>query len=569
MTDQHWFWTPLRQQRTTYLWVIIAAVFINVFALFSAFYVMTVYDKVIPNSALESLAALTIGIGLVIAFDFAMKLVRSNLTDDAGKAIERDVSTRLFQFLERNYQLSNQRQIGSIVNTVREFDSLKEFVSSASFVTFADLPFIFLFLGVLSLIGGWVAAVPAVIVVLTVLVALTSHPRLQKLSAQTSIESQSKQSILIELLAHMESLKTLAGINLLRDKWIESVDVQAELSGQSKRISQFSSIFAMTGQQIAQVGIVVVGTLLITFDDLSMGGLIACVILSGRTLSPLGQMANLVNRLSQATSAYRSLDAMLGVPSDEEQRSKFSALHRGAVDYSLREVSLQYESQQDRTLGPLSIDLPAGSTWGVVGPTGSGKTSLLRLLSGVTTASQGMVLLGGSNIQHINPSSLRDRIAVLNQQPAIFTGSIEENIRLGNPDATDTDIHEAIQKACLGPFVNNLGDGVKSHLFDRGAHLSGGQRQLICLARLFVSKSDIVLLDEPTSSLDADTEKKIIESLKEFGVSKTLIIVTHRSPLLVLTQRVLVFNQGQIVKEVPTAELFRARQERQPRASDS
>jgi ATP-binding cassette, subfamily C, bacterial LapB len=569
MTDQHWFWTPLRQQRKTYFWVIIAAIFINVFALFSAFYVMTVYDKVIPNSALESLAALTIGIGLVIAFDFAMKLVRSNLTDDAGKAIERDVSTRLFQFLERNYQLSNQRQIGSIVNTVREFDSLKEFVSSASFVTFADLPFIFLFLGVLALIGGWVAAVPAVIVVLTVLVALASHPRLQKLSTQTSIESQSKQSILIELLAHMESLKTLAGITLLRDKWIESVDVQAELSGRSKRISQFSSIFAMTGQQIAQVGIVVVGTLLITFDDLSMGGLIACVILSGRTLSPLGQMANLLNRLSQATSAYRSLDAMLGLPSDEEQRSKFSALHGNALDYSLKEVSLQYESQQDRTLGPLSIDLPARSSWGVVGPTGGGKTSLLRLLSGVTSASQGMVLLADSNIQHVNPSSLREHIAVLNQQPAIFTGSIEENIRLGNPDATDADIQEAIQKACLGQFVNNLSDGVKTHLFDRGAHLSGGQRQLICLARLFVSKADIVLLDEPTSALDAETEKKIIESLKEFGASKTLIIVTHRTPLLVLTQRVLVLNQGQIVRDVPTAELFRARQERQQRASDA
>jgi ATP-binding cassette subfamily C protein LapB len=556
MNMNHWFWGPLKQQRKTYFLVIIAAIFINIFALFSALYIMTVYDMVIPNSALESLAALTIGIGLVIGFDFAMKLVRSRLTDDAGKVIERDVSLQLFHHLERNYELSNQRQIGSIVNTVREFDSLKEFISSASIITFADLPFIFLFLFVLAAIGGWVAAVPAAIVLITIAIGLLTHPKLQKLSANVSAESQSKQSILIELLAHMETIKTLAGIDLLKDRWINSVEAQAEYSGRSKQITQFSSVFAMTGQQISQVGVVVVGTLLITYSDLSMGGLIACVILSGRTLSPLGQMTNLLGRLSQAINAYKSLDQMLGKESVEDAKAKFSKIDHHEISYSLRSAILKYDGSQNPALGPIDQDFPPKTAWGIVGPTGSGKTSLLRLLSGITEPHDGLVLLGRTNIQHIHPDSLRQTICVVSQQPAIFTGTIEENIKLGNPLATSEEINKAIHLSCLTDFVNDLDDGVKTHLFDRGSHLSGGQRQLIALARLFVSNTQIVLLDEPTSALDGETERKILENLKVFLKEKLVLIVTHRSPLLQITQNVLIMNQGQIVKRAPTTELI-------------
>ena len=518
---------------------------------------MTVYDKVIPNSALESLAALTIGVCLVIGFDFAMKLVRSRLTDDAGKHIERDVSLKLFHYLERNYELSNQRQIGSIVNTVREFDSLKEFISSASFMTFADLPFIVLFLAVLAAIGGWIAAVPAVIVIATLAIGLLAHPRLQKLSANISQESQSKQSILIELLAHMETIKTLAGIDLLRNRWIDSVEAQAEHSGESKRINQFSSVFAMTGQQLSQVGVVVVGTLLITFGDLTLGGLIACVILSGRTLSPLGQLTNLLGRLSQALNAYKALDHMLGRESREETQSVHTRVLSSDLAFSVRGATLKYEGTQSAALGPIDQEFTARSSWGIVGPTGSGKTSLLRLLSGVSEPHEGLVLIGGTNIQHIHPQTLRENICIIHQQPAIFTGTIEENIRLGNPSASDEEIQKATQLACLTDFINNLEDGVKTHLFDRGSHLSGGQRQLIGLARLFVSNAGIVMLDEPTSALDGDTERDVLNHLTFFLKDKLAIIVTHRPALLKLTQHVLVLHQGQIVKRSLTSDLMK------------
>ena len=301
----HWFFGPVIDQWRVYSQVIIASIFINLFALVSAFFVMTVYDRVIPNESLDTLLFLTIGVSVVILFDFLMKMVRGSLTDKAGKYIDQQVSDQLFEHISRNEKLIGSRPVGSIATVVREFDALKDVMASATLVAFADLPFIIIFLFVLYALGGWVAAVPGVVVLLVLLVGLLVQPIVKRKAFNAQIDSQNKHSVLIELLSGLETIKSLRGISLFKDRWQISVTQQADVTGETRFWHQISANFAQTGQQISQVGIVAYGVILIAKADMTMGSLIACVILSGRVLAPLGQITNLIGRLNQAIVAYK------------------------------------------------------------------------------------------------------------------------------------------------------------------------------------------------------------------------------------------------------------------------
>ena len=556
----HWFFGPVLKNKKLYIQVMVASAFINVFALFSAFYIMVVYDRVIPNNAIDSLIALTVGILVIVAFDFVMKVLRGLYTDKASAMIDIEVSDNLFDRISRNEQLMNQKT-GAIAAVVKEFDSLKDFIASASFVAFVDLPFIILFLFVLYGIGGPVAAVPAVIVIVVIIAGLIIQPVIRKLTFNASQDGQSKQSVIVEVLTGMETLKTLKGINLLRERWVDSVDRQGITSAKSKFWSQLTANFSQSGQQLSQVGIVVYGVFLIADGTLTMGSLIACVILSGRTLAPLGQVSNLLGRFNQAVTAYTNFGHLMQQPVKELGRT-----HQVRVDsvegaVTITNASLTYPDQKEAVIKQLNLKVAAGEKIAIVGKIGSGKTSLLRLIAGLYDPTEGSVKIDNSDVTHLHPDDLRKHIGVVMQTPMLFSGTLKENLLMGNPDATDDEVIEAAKIANVDEIASNLPDGYETVLAEGGKQLSGGQRQAICIARAFVGDPKIVILDEPSSAMDNGSEQQLLNDLKGLLVDKTLILITHRGTLLSLVDRVVVFDSGRILADGPKDEVLKAAQQ--------
>ena len=531
------------------------------FALVSAFYIMTVYDRVIPNNALETLVALTVGVLVVVGFDLVMKILRGVFTDRAGLAIDQEVAESLFDRLSRNEKLLGSTSTGATANTVKEFDGLKEFLASATFVAFADLPFVILFLFVLYAIGGAIAAVPAVIVLVVLVAGLLIQPLVRRLTANAMADGQSKQSVLVEVLAGLETLKTLPGIGMLRERWMSSVSQQGAFSSQARFWSQLVSNFSQTGQQLSQVGIVVYGVYLIAAGNLTMGSLIACVILSGRTLAPLGQISNLLGRLNQALTAYANLDKLLGIRSAEEAR--VGQIRRYAIDGALHfiKVSLAYEGQQQAALNEITFSVKPGEHVAIVGKIGSGKTSILRLVAGLAEPSTGFVKIDDAEVGHLHPDDLRSHLGVVMQTPTLFSGTLKENILLGNPEATDAQILDAARLAGIDELASQLSDGFETRLTERGSQLSGGQRQAVCIARALVGNPKIVLLDEPSSAMDSTTERQLLERLRFYLEGRTLILITHRGTLLDLVDRVIAVDQGRVIADGPKEAMLQKKQQ--------
>ena len=553
----HWFFGPILKNKKLYIQVMAASAFINVFALFSAFYIMVVYDRVIPNNAIESLMALTVGILVIVVFDFSMKVLRGLYTDKASAMVDIDVSENLFERISRNEQLINQ-PTGMVSAVVKEFDLLKDFIASASFVAFVDLPFIFLFIFVLYTIGGPVAAVPAVIVVLVIIAGLIIQPVIRKLSYNASQDGQSKQSVIVEVLAGMETLKTLKGINILRDRWVDSVDRQGITSAKSKFWSQLTTNFSQSGQQLSQVGIIVYGVFLIAEGSLTMGSLIACVILSGRTLAPLGQVSNLLGRFNQAMTAYVNFGRLMQQPVREINRSSQVRVDKIEGQISITNVSLTYPEQKEAVIRQVNLNIAAGEKIAIVGKIASGKTSLLRLITGLYDPSEGSVKIDKSDITHMHPDDIRNHIGVVMQIPMLFSGTLKENLLMGNPNATDKEMVAAAKIANVDAIASSLPDGYESLIAEGGKQLSGGQRQAICIARAFVGDPKIIIMDEPSSAMDSGSEQQLLEILKEKLVNKTLILITHRGTLLSLVSRVVVIDNGRILADGPKDKVLQA-----------
>jgi len=568
LVKDHWFWGPVLKNKKLYIQVMAASAFINVFALFSAFYIMVVYDRVIPNNAIESLIALTVGILVIVLFDFAMKVLRGLYTDKASAMVDIEVSDNLFDRISRNEQLINQ-PAGAISAVVKEFDSLKDFIASASFVAFVDLPFIILFLFVLYAIGGPVAAVPAVIVIVVIIAGLLIQPIIRKLTFNAAQDGQSKQSVIVEVLSGMETLKTLPGIGFLRERWVDSVDRQGITSAKSKFWSQLTANFSQSGQQLSQVGIVVYGVFLIAEGTLTMGSLIACVILSGRTLAPLGQVSNLLGRFNQAVTAYDNFGQLMQQPVKELGRAHQVRVDKVEGSISIVNASLTYPEQKEAVIKQLNLQLYAGEKIAIVGKIGSGKTSILRLIAGLYDANEGSVKVDNHDISHMHPDDIRKHIGVVMQTPMLFSGTLKENLLMGNPEATDEQMIAAAKIANVDEIASNLPDGYETILAEGGKGLSGGQRQAICIARAFVGDPQIVIMDEPSSAMDSGSEQQLLKDLQLRLKDKTLVLITHRGTLLSLVDRVVVFDSGRIVADGPKDKVLQAAQAKQPQQQKS
>ncbi len=553
----HWFWGAFHQNWWTYGQIVIAAIMINFFSLGSSIFIMTVYDRVIPNNAVESLVALCIGMLILIGFDFLLKFLRAYFIDSAGQKVDIQVAKGIFDRIMKLKLASQKGSTGGIVNTVREFESLRDFCASASLAAVVDFPFILLFLVVIAFIGGPVAWVPAIMVPFVLFVGVFIQPFLSRFSKEGMQQGHSKQGTLVEMVSGLETLKSLGSDKLFHDRWEKAVDQHSNVSLKSRMFSQVAINSAASAQQFSQIGIVVVGFVLIMDGELSMGALIACVIISGRCLAPLGQLANLLTRYNHAKTAYAALDKLMAQPSEDVSGRDF--IRRGNIKGKIefKNVTFKYPDQTSRVLDNVSFKVEPGEKVGILGKIGSGKSTVLRLAAGLYEPDEGTIMIDDTDIRQIVPQDVRNNMAMVLQDVFLFSGTVKENITMGHPDVTDEDILRAAELSGVQEFIGTIPNGYDLHLRDRGEGLSGGQKQAIAICRALVRKAPMVMMDEPTSAMDTTSEHKLICRLKEELKDSTLLIVTHRPSLLELVDRIIVVEQGKIVANGPKDDVIK------------
>ena len=552
---EHWFWNSIYNHRRIYYQVLVASFFINVFALGSAFYIMTVYDKVVPNGAISSLIALTIGMGIVVIFDFITKMLRGYFVDIAGSLLDDTIADRLFNKFVSHDAVKLGNSPSAISNTIKEFDGFRDFFSSATMVTIIDLPFMIIFIGVLWSIGGWVALVPTLIVPLVLLVSGLVHPFLKNYSEKNLAASHSKMSVLHQLLNNMEAVRTIAGGKYLKDKWSTSVEDQNKVNVVTKTIANIAITFSGTGTQLSQMLMIFFGVFLIISGNLSMGALIACVILSGRCLAPLGQVGQLIARYNYAMAAYKKLDKIM---QEEARDEKFiSYTHGGNIsDPSIEINSLNWGIGEQKILQDINVKINAGDKLAILGNLGGGKSTLLKCMVGFNPVGDGNIKIGKYDINSITPSVLRDSIGYCPQTVQLFTGSVYENIVMGLDEPDKEKVEFAAEISGVNEFIGQLPGGFDYVLHEGARNISGGQRKSIALARAVIKKPKLLILDEPTTSLDGKAIERLLENISKHFIDSTVIIATHNNSDLAIVNNVLVMVNGKVAAYGPKEKIL-------------
>ncbi|OOH87641.1 hypothetical protein BMT54_09685 [Pasteurellaceae bacterium 15-036681] len=571
-----WFWKVIWRFKSYYGQVILATFIINFLALVSSLYVMNVYDRVIPNKTYETLWALSIGVVLAIFFEFMAKMIRSRLTDIAGKKADLIISSALFRRVMSLRLIDKPVSSGSYANNLRDFESVREFMTSASLLVLVDLPFLFLFVGVIYLVGGKLAIVPTVIIIAVILVGLLAQPKLAARLNESMRESSQRQGLIVEALDGIETLKANNALNWAQQRWDAYTAKTSASQMKAKDISNLIVNFSTMLQQLNTVFLVLLGTYLIHSEDegsrITMGALIASVILSGRALAPLAQVSGLATRFQQARLALKGVDGIVDRPIERDADRQYVTLERVAGSVTFNNVAFEYNKDTGNALAGLNISINPGEKVGILGRVGSGKSTMLKLASGLYEPSKGGVTLDGVDIRQIDPNFLRSQVALLGQSSRLFLGSLRENLDIARVDnfSSDQELLIALRRFGLEYLVNKHPRGLDMPLGENGQGLSGGQKQLVALARLTIKDPRVVLLDEPTSDLDQGSEEMVLQALARWVGNRTMLVVTHRTQVLKLVNRIIVVDNGQVVMDGPRdAVLARLQQGDQQKAAQA
>ena len=551
-----WFWGAIFDNWWTYAQVGVAAVFINMFALVSPFFIMMVYDRVVPNNAMDTLWVLATGVATVVLFDLILKTLRAYFIDAAGKKTDVIVACRVFDQVLDMKMSARPASAGAFANTLREFETLREFFTSATLAALIDLPFVFLFLAVLWLIAGNIVVILAIAVPVVLIYGILIQIPLSHVVRKNFRELEQKHGVLVETINGLETIKTVGAEARMRQLWEGVVGLTARSAQKSRSLSMSATNFTATAQQLTSVAVVVYGVHLIAEGEITVGALIACVMLGGRALAPLGQVAQLLTRLHQSLSSLRALNGIMKSPVERPANAAF--LHRPEIKGGITfdKVSFTYPEREIPALSELSFDIAPGEHVGIIGRVGSGKSTIAKLILGVFEPGDGSILLDGTDTRQIDPADLRRHTGYVAQDPFLFRGSIKENITAAAPYMDDAEVLQAARLAGIDEFISANPMGFDLGVGERGEGLSGGQRQGITVARALLRKPNILVLDEPTSSMDANSEQALKASLHDYLAGRTLILVTHRASLLSFVDRVIVLDNGRLVADGPRDEVI-------------
>jgi ATP-binding cassette subfamily C protein LapB len=560
----HWFWSAVLAQRFVYRDVMLAALLVNLFALALPLFSMNVYDRVVPNRAVETLWALSIGMALVLGADLALRKLRSRFVDEASARIDVELSSRLMERVLGMRLENRPESVGSFASNLRGFEQVRDFIASSTVTALIDLPFAALFLLVTLWISPWLA-LPTLLVFLAILVMGTiAQHRLHELAETTYRASAQRNATLIESLTGIETIKTQGAEGVIQARWEQVNAFLARVNVRMRGLSSGAMYGAGTLSQVASLAVVIVGVYLIGERELTMGGLIACSMLAGRALAPAGQIVGLLMQYQSARTALESLDALMAKPVErptpEEGGQPFIQRREFKGEIEFRGVRFKYPGRDDLALDGVSFRIQPGERVALIGRVGSGKSTIQRLALGLYQASDGAVLLDGTDIRQLDPADVRRNLGYVSQDVLLFYGSLRDNVTLGLPYADDSAILAAAETAGLADFVNRHPRGFDMPVGERGESLSGGQRQCVGLARALLHNAPILLLDEPTSAMDFSTEAHITTRISAWAQNKTVVLVTHRTSLLSMVNRVIVIDGGKVVADGPRDRIMEALQ---------
>jgi ATP-binding cassette subfamily C protein LapB len=512
---------------------------------------MNVYDRVVPNNAVDTLWVLAIGVVTVYSFDVIIRAMRGYFIDLAGKRADIHLSSLLFEKVLGIRMEARPESVGAFANNLSEFESVRNFITSATITTLIDLPFVVLFVAIIALVGGKLALVPLVGIPLILIYGLFIQLPLRSAVEQSIRGSAEKQATLIESLVGLEAIKSQGAEGAMQRKWEDSVAYISSWSVKARLLSSSVVNAAVFIQQLTTVGVVAFGVYLIGEGELSLGGLIASVILAGRALAPMAQVANIATHYHQAKAALHTLDRLMSLPTERQELHDF--VHRsgyfGRVEFD--GVSFQYPGQKLDSLKDVTLTIEPGERVAILGPVGSGKSTLEKLIMGLYAPISGSVRIDGIDIRQLDPAELRRNIGYVPQDISLFYGSVRDNIVFGAPYVSDETMLKAAKLAGVSSLVDPHPQGFDMPVGERGERLSGGQRQSIGLARAVLLNPPIMLLDEPTNSMDGTTEEAVIGRLEAYLRGRTVVLVTHRPSLLELVDRIIVLDRGRVVLDGP------------------
>ncbi len=548
-TDEQWFWNVLRKTYPIYGEVFLASIFINIFAVITSLFSMNVYDRVVPNSALETLYTLALGMLLMNFFDFLLKVMRSYFLDHINKKTDVKLTSMIFDHLLHIKLQSKPKSVGSFSSMINQFESFRDFFTSATMATIIDIPFTLFFIAVIWFLGGpLVLTVLIAVPLVAVATIITQKMSYERVKLSMKLAGQ-KNAILIEYLASLEAIKFWGAQHQMQQRWDSIIVESAKVHGEIKTIQTVSSYFCQLVQSLSYISMIVYGVILITDAKLTMGALIGSSILSSRAIAPILQVGQLMLRWQQAKSSLDGMDQLMKMPLETKEHSL--SVHDMAGHFKFIKAKFQYPDAPQPALIDIDLDLRPGQRIGIVGSNGSGKSTLVKMLLGLYSPTEGNVLLDGMDINQFHMTALRKAIGYVPQDIHLIHGTLRENITMGYSQVAQEDLIQACKEAGLMEFIGGHPKGLDMVVGERGETLSGGQRQAIALARALIGNPKILILDEPTSALDYQAENNFIENVGRIIGSRTLIMVSHRQSPLKLCKELVIMNQGRIVARQP------------------
>ncbi len=555
---QHWFWGVVRTSRRTYVQVGVAALLINVFALAGPLFMMNVYDRIIPNQAFETGWVLAIGVLTVYGFDFLMRSLRAHFLDLSGRKIDVVVGRRIFDQLMDMKLSARPKSSGAFASMLRDFDSVKEFFTSSILTAFVDLPFSLIFLAFIFLVSTELGLIALAVLLVTAGISFLLQKPMRYLTQKSMAAAEAKHGILVETISGLETIKAIGADGAMRAKYADYAGESATVSQTTKFFSNLTLNIAVILQQSCSVLMILCGMYLVKEQAISVGALIACVIMAGRATAPVGQIAALISRYHASRNALATLNRIMEAPVDRPADKNFVSRPELAGKITFQKVSFAYPGTDRKVLDGLSFTVNQGEKVGIVGRIGSGKSTIARLVMGLYEPGEGAMLIDDTDYRQIDPADIRRNIAYIPQDVVLLSGTVRDNIAAGFAQATDAEILAAAKAAGVHDFISRHPRGYDAMVGERGEGLSGGQRQAVALARAILTSPGTLVCDEPTNAMDIQTEEAFTHHIRESAKDKTLILITHRQPLLRLVDRLIIIDNGAVVADGPREKVIEA-----------
>ncbi len=554
-TPKKWFWDTMKRNTDIYSQVILASIFINLFVIATPLFTMNVYDRVLPNNAMETLWVMFIGISIVMVFDVVLTMLRTYFFGIASKRADVIMSNRIFDQLLNIKLEAKPASTGLFISRLQSFESVREFFTSATMAVIVDLPFVIIFIVIIAYIGGVVAIIPIIALVMSLCISWYGQRRLKEIVEKSTKEDQLKQTTLIETVSGLEIVKNVRAQSRMKTHWEQSVDKTVFYSEQGHHLSQNINTLTSFIGKFSNIIIVAAGVYMATKGEMTMGAIIATMMLNGRVLAPVSKIVGMIIKYDKTMISLNNIDELMNMPVEKQDKAYISRPNiHGNIE--LKDVDFAYKDQNFKTLKNLNLTISQGEKVAILGKIGSGKSTLLKVILNLYEPTNGSVLLDETDTRQLDPVDLRRAVGVVPQEPFLFMGSIKDNITVGEQYASDEEIIKASKVAGLDEFLGKHEAGFDLMVGERGEGLSGGERQSVTLARALLSDPNILMLDEPTNLMDRQTEQMFIKKLGEIVNDKTLVVVTHKTSLLKLVDRVIILENGEIIADGPKEEIF-------------